>query len=98
MAFPLRIQAQMIGYTARETLVTSADSLANMKFELAQTFVGIREVIVTGVLREAKPLPPRTPAPQPPVGGSSIQYRGRNTYGGFLTPFLRQVRRALGGK
>jgi carboxypeptidase-like protein len=92
MTFPLRLQAQVIGYTSSELLVTTADSLADMQFVLSQVFIGIRGLIVTGV-----PLTPTSEA-RPSFTGSSIRYGGPNSYGGYLTPFVRRLRRVLGGK
>ncbi|MGH7460930.1 MAG: carboxypeptidase-like regulatory domain-containing protein [Longimicrobiales bacterium] len=48
ITFPIRIQAQVIGYTSKEASVSSADGLANMKFALTQTIVEIVGIVVTG--------------------------------------------------
>jgi hypothetical protein len=49
ITLPMRLQAQVIGYTAREAAVTTADSLSTVKFVLSQAMVGIVGVVVEGV-------------------------------------------------
>jgi hypothetical protein len=48
ITLPIRLKAQRIGYRDKETSVTVTDSLANLKFVLSQTFVGIVGIVVVG--------------------------------------------------
>ena len=52
---PMRLRALMIGYSAQEAAVVTADSVTTVKFVLSPAFVGIRELVVVGPAVPAVP-------------------------------------------